>query len=64
MLEGQFPERVIEKAVKRMLPGGPLSKQQMTNLKIYKGGSHPHDGQSPEILNIKDMNEKNTRRVR
>ena len=47
-----------------MLPGGPLSKKQMTNLKIYKGGNHPHDGQSPEILNIKDVNKKNTRRIR
>ena len=64
MLEGKFPERIIEKAVKRMLPGGPLSKKQMTNLKIYKGESHPHDGQNPEILSIKDTNEKNTRRVR
>ncbi len=64
MLEGQFPERVIEKAVKRMLPGGPLSRKQMTNLRIYKGESHPHEGLSPEILNIGDMNDKNTRRVR
>ena len=64
MLEGKFPERVIEKAVKRMLPGGPLSRKQMTNLRIYKGGSHPHEGQSPEIFNIKSINEKNTRRFR
>ena len=47
-----------------MLPGGPLSRKQMTNLRIYKGESHPHEGQSPEIFNIKDINEKNTRRVR
>ena len=64
MLEGKFPERVIEKAVKRMLPGGPLSRKQMTNLRIYKGESHPHEGQSPEIFKLKDINEKNTRRVR
>ena len=64
MLEGKFPERVIENAVKRMLPGGPLSRKQMTNLRIYKGETHPHEGQSPEIFNIKDINEKNTRRVR
>ena len=64
MLEGQFPERVIEKAVKRMLPSGPLSRKQMTNLRIYKGAEHPHEGQSPEIFDIKDINEKNTRRVR
>ena len=64
MLKGQFPERVIEKAVKRMLPGGPLSRKQMTNLRIYKGKSHPHDGLSPQTLNIREINEKNTRRVR
>ena len=64
MLVGKFPERVIEKAVKRMLPGGPLSRKQMTNLRIYKGESHPHEGQSPEIFKLKDINEKNTRRVR
>ena len=64
MLDGKFPERVIEKAVKRMLPGGPLSRKQMTNLRIYKGESHPHEGQSPLTLNIKDINEKNTRRAR
>ena len=47
--------RVIEKAVKRMLPGGPLSRKQMTNLRIYKGTNHPHEGQSPETLNFKDI---------
>ena len=64
ILDGKHPERVIEKAVKRMLPGGPLSRKQMTNLRIYKGESHPHEGQSPTVLNIKDVNEKNTRRAR
>ena len=64
LLEGKFPERVIEKAVKRMLPGGPLSRKQMTNLRIYKGEAHPHEGQSPEVLNIREINEKNTRRAR
>ena len=54
----------FEKAVKRMLPGGPLSRKQMTNLRVYKGESHPHEGQTPEIFNIKDINEKNSRRVR
>ena len=64
ILESRYPERVIESAVKRMLPGGPLSKKQMTNLRIYKGASHPHDGQSPEELKFRDMNEKNIRRAR
>ena len=64
ILTGAHPERVVTLAVKRMLPGGPLSRKQMTNLRIYKGTNHPHEGQSPETLDIKDINEKNTRRVR
>ena len=62
ILDGKFPERVIEKAVKRMLPKGPLAKNQLTNLKIYSGNSHPHEAQSPKLVNIKDMNNKNTKR--
>ena len=48
-------------AVKRMLPGNRLSRQQMTNLRIYAGGDHPHEAQSPEVLDVKSMNKKNTR---
>ena len=62
ILDGKFPERVIEKAVKRMLPKGPLAKNQLTNLKIYSGNTHPHEAQSPKLINIKDMNNKNTKR--
>ncbi|WP_118135702.1 50S ribosomal protein L13 [Oceanicella sp. SM1341] len=61
ILEGRFPERVLTKAVQRMLPGGPLSRQQLTNLRVYAGGEHPHEAQSPEVLDVKSMNRKNTR---
>ena len=62
VLEGKFPERVVMKAVKRMLPGGPLSRQQLTNLRIYSGSDHPHEAQNPEWINIKSMNNKNIKR--
>ena len=61
ILEGRFPERVIIKAVERMLPGGPLSRRQMGNLRVYGGPEHPHGAQNPEILDIAAMNPKNTR---
>ena len=57
---GLVPDRcVLELAVKRMMPGGPLKRQQMTHLKIYAGASHPHDAQNPKPLDIKAMNPKN-----
>ncbi|MCK0143566.1 50S ribosomal protein L13 [Aliiroseovarius sp. F20344] len=61
ILEGEHPERLLNKAVQRMLPGGKLSRQQMTNLRIYAGAEHPHEAQSPEVLDVKSMNPKNTR---
>ncbi len=61
ILEGAHPERVVTKAVQRMLPGGPLSRKQMTNLRVYAGAEHPHDAQNPEVLDVKSMNKKNTR---
>jgi large subunit ribosomal protein L13 len=61
-LDGKFPERVLEAAVKRMLPGGPLKRRQMANLHIYKGPSHPHEAQQPAKLDIAAMNPKNTLR--
>ncbi|MCK0170425.1 MULTISPECIES: 50S ribosomal protein L13 [unclassified Aliiroseovarius] len=61
ILEGAHPERLLTKAVQRMLPGGKLSRQQMTNLRIYAGAEHPHEAQSPEVLDVKSMNPKNTR---
>ena len=61
LLEGKYPERVLTKAVQRMLPGGPLSRQQMTNLRVYAAADHPHEAQNPEVLDVKSMNSKNTR---
>jgi large subunit ribosomal protein L13 len=61
ILEGDHPERVVMQAVKRMLPGGKLSRQQMTNLRVYAGAEHPHDAQQPTVLDVKSMNPKNTR---
>ncbi len=59
ILDGKFPERVISKAVERMMPGGPLSRQQFRNLKVYCGGTHPHEAQSPELLDVAAMSPKN-----
>ena len=61
ILEGKHPERVISKAVERMLPGGPLSRQQMGHLKIYAGAEHPHAAQNPKALDVAALNPKNTR---
>ncbi|MGB7205579.1 MAG: 50S ribosomal protein L13 [Anderseniella sp.] len=62
ILDGRFPERVLEAAVKRMLPGGPLSRAQMSNLRIYGGTAHPHEAQAPEVIDVKAMNPKNSLR--
>ena len=61
ILESRFPERVVEKAVQRMLPRGPLGRKQFGNLRVYKGGEHPHTAQQPETLDIAAMNRKNAR---
>ena len=61
LLEGNFPERVLEKAVLRMLPRGPLARKQMTHLKIYAGTTHPHEAQQPVALDVKSLNRKNAR---
>ena len=63
ILDGKYPERVLIKAVQRMLPGGPLSRQQMKNLKVYAGADHPHEAQQPEALDIGAMNAKNLGRA-
>ncbi|MGE0210911.1 MAG: 50S ribosomal protein L13 [Parvibaculaceae bacterium] len=62
ILEGKFPERILEAAVRRMMPGGPLTRQQLRNLRIYKGSDHPHEAQKPEPLDIAAANVKNTAR--
>lgn len=61
ILEGAHPERVVTQAVKRMLPSNRLARQQMTNLRVYAGVEHPHEAQSPDVLDVKSMNKKNTR---
>jgi len=53
------PEEILKLAVKRMLPGGPLAKKQLTKLKIYKGTSHPHESQNPKIIDFAKINSKN-----
>lgn len=61
ILEGKFPERVVEKAVQRMMPEGPLARRQLKNLRVYAGPAHPHEAQQPEILDISAMNSRNVR---
>ena len=59
MLMKKKPEEILKLAVKRMLPGGPLAKKQLSKLKIYKGTVHPHDPQNPKIIDFAKMNKKN-----
>ena len=61
LLSGRFPERVIVKAVERMITRGPLGRAQMRNLRVYAGAAHPHEAQQPEVLDIASMNPKNKR---
>ena len=53
------PGEALKLAVKRMLPGGPLAKKQLTKLKIYKGSEHPHSVQNPTVLELSKLNSKN-----
>ena len=61
ILSGRFPERVVQKAVERMIPKGPLGRQQMRNLRVYAGAEHPHEAQSPEVFDVAALNPKNKR---
>jgi len=61
ILDGKHPERVIEKAVERMVPRGPLGRQIMSNLRVYAGAAHPHEAQQPVLLDVAAMNPKNKR---
>ena len=61
ILEGKHPERVLHKAVERMLSRGPLGRQQMKNLRIYSGAEHPHEAQNPTKVDIAALNSKNVR---
>lgn len=61
ILDGAHPERCVQKAVQRMLGKGPLGRQQLRQLKVYKGASHPHAAQNPKIWDIAKQNTKNKR---
>lgn len=61
IMTGRFPERVLYKAVERMLPRGPLFRDIMANLRIYAGANHPHEAQQPTFLDVKSLNRKNSR---
>ena len=61
LLGSKFPERILEKAVERMLKRGPLQRRLMRNLKVYKGTTHPHEAQKPQPLDVKALNRKNAR---
>lgn len=60
-LRGEHPERLVEKAVQRMISRNVLGRQQMSNLRVYAGAEHPHDAQQPEVLDVAAMNPKNKR---
>ncbi len=59
VMEGGHPERILESAVSRMISRGPLQREVMTKLHIYKGSEHKHQGQNPQIMDIAKMNRKN-----
>ena len=61
ILDGKHPERVVQKAIERMIPGGPLGRRQFKNLRVYAGAEHPHEAQNPEALDIAARNPKNKR---
>ena len=62
ILGGRHPERLIIKAVERMISRNPLGRDQMKKLHVYVGAEHPHTAQKPEVLDVKSMNSKNTKR--
>ena len=61
ILDGKYPERVLIKAVERMVPRGPLGRKQMGNLRVYAGAAHPHEAQQPQVLDVASRNPKNKR---
>ena len=60
ILDGRFPDRVIKKAIERMIPRGPLGRRVMRQLYVYAGNDHPHNAQEPKVLDVKSMNRKNS----
>ena len=64
ILHGKYPERLLTKAVERMMPKeSPLARKQMTQLRIYAGNTHPHEAQNPEVIDFKALSRKNVRSV-
>jgi large subunit ribosomal protein L13 len=63
ILGSKFPQRVVEKAIERMLPRGPLARRQLGNLRVYAGSAHPHEAQQPVKLDVAALNPKNSRRA-
>ena len=63
ILGSKFPQRVVEKAIERMLPRGPLARRQLGNLRVYAGSEHPHEAQQPVKLDVAALNRKNSRRA-
>lgn len=61
ILQGRYPERVIMKAVERMLPEGPMGRKLLTNLRVFAGTEHPHAPQNPEVIDMASLNPKNKR---
>ncbi len=61
ILAGKHPERVVQKAIERMIPGGPLGRRQLKNLRVYAGAEHPHEAQNPVVLDLAARNPKNKR---
>ncbi len=61
ILDGNHPERVVEKAIQRMVPKGPLGREVLRKLRVYAGAEHPHEAQQPEVLDVASMNVKNKR---
>ncbi|MEQ9638751.1 MAG: 50S ribosomal protein L13 [Alphaproteobacteria bacterium] len=61
ILDGKHPQRVVEKAVQRMIPKGPLGRAQLGKLRVYAGAEHPHEAQQPQPLDVAGMNAKNKR---
>jgi len=59
IMSGKHPERVVEKAVERMLPRGPLGRKQLSNLRVYPAAEHPHEAQQPQALDLGALNAKN-----
>ena len=62
ILTGKHPERVVEKAIERMIPRGPLGREVLKKLRVYPGSDHPHTAQNPEVLDVAALNSKNAKR--